>query len=146
MGAAARRRAPRERDTRLTFTVWQFVRIMVRLEETSRADGSRPRDQLFRAWRESWLEVDRELTRLGEVDPKGFSDLMMSHDVVVSCQPGAQFNQAIKAIEEVSSQLGSAIAARKGGAEQLRHLRLERDELNKLKKRLEPDNRPQKRR
>lgn len=141
---AARRRTPGARESKIAFTVWQFVRLMVRLEETARASGSRPRDQLYREWRGAWDEVDRELTRLGKDDPDGFADLLMDHDVVMSCEPGGQFNQVVQVIDEVIAQLSTAIAAKEGGAEQLRHFKFERNELDKLRKRIVPQPRRRK--
>lgn len=136
---AARRRVPRELTGDVTFTVWQFVRVMVRLEETSRSRGNRPRDQLFAGWRDAWREVDQQLTRLGKEDPDGFADLMMEHEVVLSCPSKIQLNQVVQVIEEVAAQLSKSIAAREGGPEQLRHLKVERTELDKLKKRIAPN-------
>lgn len=133
-----RRRAPREFTGDVTFTVWQFVRVMVRLEETSRSRGNRPRDQLYAGWRDAWREVDQELTRLGKDDPDGFADLMMEHEVVLACPSKIQLNQVVQVIEEVASQLSKSIAAKVGGPEQLRHLKHERTELDKLKKRIAP--------
>ena len=141
---AARRRAPRELTGDVTFTVWQFVRVMVRLEESSRSRGNRPRDQLYAGWRDAWREVDQELTRLGKDDPDGFADLMMEHEVVLACPSKFQLNQVVQVIEEVASQLSKSIAAKAGGPEQLRHLKFERTELDKLKKRIAPGSKTQK--
>lgn len=140
---AARRHAAQARGREVAFTVWQFVRVMVRLEETSRRGGDRPRDRLYEEWRSSWEEVDKELTRLGKSDPDAFSDLMMDHDVVVTCEAGAQLSQLLQVIDEVVGQLSKAIAAREGGPEQLQHLKFERGELGKLKKRIAPRTRKQ---
>ncbi len=133
---AARRRSPHDSDVSLTFSVWQFVRVMVRLEASARLRGQRPRDQLYQRWQASWREVDEELTRLGKSNPDGFAELMMDHDVVVSCQSTSQLNQVVRVIEEVIQQLSKSISSKDGNAEQLRHLRFERGELDKLKKRI----------
>ena len=125
----------RDSDVRFTFTVWQFVRIMVRLEESARLRGQRPRDQLYQRWQASWREIDEELTQFGKSDPDGFATLMMDHDVVVSCQATSQLNQVVRVIEEVIQQLSKSITTKDGNAEQLRHLRFERGELEKLKNR-----------
>ena len=61
---------------------------------------------------------------------------MMDHDVVVSCQSTSQLTQVVRVIEEVVQQLSKSIASKDGDAEQLRHLRFERGELEKLKKRV----------
>ena len=141
---AVRRCAPRELTGDVTFTVWQFVRIMVRIEETSRSRGNRPRDKLFTGWCDAWREVDQELTRLSNDDPDGFADLMMEHEVVLACPSKIQLSQVVQVIEEVASQLSKSIAAKAGGPEQLRHLKFERTELDKLKKRIAPGSKTQK--
>ena len=141
---AARRRAPRELTGDVTFIVWQFVRVMVRLEETSRGRGNRPRDQLYAGWRDAWREVDQELTRLGKDDPDAFANLMMEHEVVLACPSKIQLNQVVQVIEEVAAQLSKSIAAKAGGPEQLRHLKFERTELDKLKKRIAPGSKARK--
>ena len=133
---ATRQPHTRDPDVRFTFTVWQFVRNMVRLEESARLRGQRPRDQLYQRWQLSWLEIDEELTRIGQSDLGGFADLMMDHDVVVSCQSTSQLTQVVRVIEEVVQQLSKSIASKDGDTEQLRHLRFERGELEKLKKRV----------
>ena len=133
---AARRPHTRDSDVSLTFSVWQFVRIMVRLEESERLRGQRPRDQLYQRWRASWQEIDEELIRFGKSDPEGFANLMMDHDVVVSCQATSQLNQVVRVIEEVIQQLSKSIMSKDGNAEQLRNLRFDRGELDKLRKRV----------
>jgi len=106
---------------------------MVRLEESARLRGQRPRDQLYQRWQASWLEIDEELARFGKSDPGSFAELMMDHDVVVSCQSTSQLNQVVRVIEEVVQQLSKSVTSKDGNAEQLRHLRFERGELEKLK-------------
>ena len=140
---AIRRSGTRASAVKNAFRVWQFVRIMVRLEETAKTRGRSPRDRLYREWRASWDEVDRALTRLGESDADAFADLMMDHDVVLPCSED-QKGPLGQVIDEVVAQLSKAIAAREGSTEQLRHLRFERTELVKLRKRIVPASRSRK--
>ena len=140
---AIRRSGTRASAVKNAFRVWQFVRIMVRLEETAKTRGRSPRDRLYREWRASWDEVDRALTRLGESDADAFADLMMDHDVVLQCSED-QKGPLGQVIDEVVAQLSKAIAAREGSTEQLRHLRFERTELVKLRKRIVPASRSRK--
>lgn len=140
---AIRRSGARASAVKNAFRVWQFVRIMVRLEETAKTRGRSPRDRLYREWRASWDEVDRALTRLGGSDADAFADLMMDHDVVLQCSED-QKGRLAQVIDEVVAQLSKAIAAREGSAEQLRHLRFERTELVKLRNRIVPAGRSRK--
>ena len=132
---ATRRRGARASTEEVSLDVWQFVRIMVRLEETAEVRGTGSRDRLYRAWRASWDEMDRELTRLGESDADAFAELMMDHDVVLPL-PRDQRGQLNQTIDEVIAQLSRTIAAEERDTERRRHLRFERTELGKLGKRI----------
>ncbi len=134
---ATRRGGARAPSGKVALGVWQFVRVMVRLEETAATRGKKPRDGLYREWRESWREVDRELARLGKSDAAAFADLMMDHDVVLPC-PEDRKGALGRVIDEVVAALSAAIAAGEDDAERLRHLRFERTELGKLRKRIAP--------
>ena len=132
---ATRRRGARESTEEVSLDVWQFVRIMVRLEETAEVRGTGSRDRLYRAWRASWDEMDRELTRLGESNADAFAELMMDHDVVLPL-PRDQRGQLNRTIDEVIAELSRTIAVEERDTERQRHLRFERTELGKLGKRI----------
>lgn len=134
---ATRRCGARVSTEEVSLGIWQFVRIMVRLEETAEVRGTGSRDRLYRAWRASWDEMDRELTRLGESDAGAFADLMMDHDIVLPL-PRDQRGQLGRTIDEVIAQLSRTIAAEERDTERRRHLRFERTELGKLGKRIAP--------
>ena len=65
MGAANAKSETPERGS-LKLTVWQFVRLMVRLEET--AKSSEMRKALFDLLKADWRVMDAELERLREQD------------------------------------------------------------------------------
>ena len=122
----------------VSLDVWQFVRIMVRLEETAEVRGADSHDRLYRAWRAPWDEIDRELAHLGKSDAGAFADLMMGHNVVLSF-PEDQRVRLGRTIDEVIAQLSTTIAIEEEDAERRRHLRFERTELGKLRKRIVRD-------
>ena len=61
----------------LEITVWQFVRIMVDLEERG---GTSP---AYKAWREAWQELDKQLDKIRNKNADAFADLMMNKEVIV---------------------------------------------------------------
>jgi DNA-binding transcriptional regulator YbjK len=90
--------------TRVSFSTWQFVRLMVRLEETS---GRHPaRERLYEKWRQDWTQLDAELERLRAENFSAFSELMMEHDVTFDEVDGADLAIAADTIDEVASLLG----------------------------------------
>ncbi len=111
---------------RLEIGVWQFVRIMVELEEgSSRKRGGS--NTIYQTWREPWNEVDQRLTDLAETDQNAYSDLMMNQEIVLEC--------AQNQIGEVKSTIAAVITSmqatlKKGGKRQkLDGLRFEVTEL-----------------
>lgn len=125
-----------DNSKQIAFTVWQFVRVMVQLEETANLRGCNPRDVLYKRWHGAWVEVDKELTNLGNSSASEFSDIMMNHDVMVSCENGVLLGQLLKVIEEVIWQLSEAIKTREGGSGNYPSLKFEQAEMGKLKKRI----------
>ncbi len=116
---------------RFDITVWQFVRLMVRLEET--AGRSPARDALYGEWRDAWQEIDGRLERLGREDADAFSDLMMEQEVIVNCDDPDQIAQGAAALDEVGGALAKALP--KADKDLAESLRFERDELAALAKR-----------
>ncbi len=92
--------------TTVEFIVWQFVRLMVHLEE----HGPKGRGSLYEDWRREWEELDRRLTELGRTDAAAYSQLMMSETVVIDCRSAAHLSQAIAALDGVIRQLKTSIA------------------------------------
>ncbi len=67
----------------LRLPVWQFVRVMVQVEETLAQAPDAAAASLSQAWSDVWRELDAALTRLGEADSQAFADLMMDQEVVL---------------------------------------------------------------
>lgn len=120
----------------LRIVVWQFVRIMVQLETVARARGRRDAPEVYLAWRPAWRELDQTLEQLGKTDANAFSDLMMNQEVVVSCRNREQLNEAMRAAENVASQLKAEIKASAGDAEHITDLRFEQSEMQSLARHL----------
>lgn len=121
---------------RLEFAVWQFVRIMVRLEEQSAKKRGFARTSVFGAWRDRWKELDKRLSKLGQADAEGFSDLMMRQKVVIEDATAAQRAEVARVIVEVIEQLKAEIDKSAGDESRASDLRYEKKELEGLRSRL----------
>ncbi|MDG2313055.1 MAG: hypothetical protein P8M15_03380 [Alphaproteobacteria bacterium] len=120
----------------LRLAVWQFVRIMVQLETSSRARGHKNAPTLYSYWRPAWQEIDNRLTETGKSDANAFSDLMMEQEVVLDCRNKTELNELFRTLENVINQLKAEIKAASGNARVITDLKFERTELETLLRRL----------
>jgi hypothetical protein len=113
---------------RIAFTTWQFVRVMVRLEDT-RKDAA-DRRVLYREWADDWKLLDAELERLRDANFDAFSELMMEREVVFADVSPETARTVAAVIDEVIDQLAGE---RRGASRQARDdLDFERAELTGL--------------
>jgi len=121
----------------LRFTVWQFVRLMVHLEDRQTAkSGPRPEEAaLLKAWAAIWSPLDQDLARLAESDTDAYSDMMMDQDVVIEDATPAEVLTAKAALEAVVKEMDLAIK-RGGETALLDSLNFERRELGQLTRKL----------
>ncbi len=113
--------------TKLTFVVWQFVRVMVQLEKS----GNKSR--AYRAWRDQWEKLDRRLERLGKSNRAGFSKLMMTEEVVIDKVTGAELSEVRKALDTVIRNINTDIQKAEPDDALLDGLELELVELAALR-------------
>ena len=118
----------------LAIDVWQFVRIMVTLEESARR--GRRAGATYTAWRNVWRELDQRLTELGKSNAAAFSEMMMEQQVIVPISRPAIVREAIEAIEAVTRKMTLEIERGDGDAGHQADLRFERKELNALARRI----------
>ena len=121
---------------RLEFAVWQFVCIMVRLEEQAAKKRGFARTSVFGAWRKRWQELDKRLSKLGQTDVEGFADLMMRQKVVIEETTAAQRAEVARVVAEVIGQLKTEIEKSAGDESRASDLRYEKKELEGLRSRL----------
>lgn len=88
---------------RIVFDTWQFVRVMVRLEETRRLDAARR--ALWAAWAADWRRVDRELERLRTEDFARFAGAMMEQEVIFDPVDAGTARTVARLAREVASDL-----------------------------------------
>jgi hypothetical protein len=110
----------------LRITVWQFVRIMVSLEDR------RKRPLVYDDWKAAWHELDGELTRLGHDDQVAYSDLMMNQEVVLEFSNDKRRGEIRAALERVMQRMKRELRVAKSGKEERRSLKFELDELSEL--------------
>ncbi len=117
---------------RIAFATWQFVRLMVRLEESRRQSGERR--SLYDAWREDWEVLDAELEKLRQDDFAAFSELMMDREVVFESVRPHHVETAAQLLVEVADQLTRDQAKARGKKKD--DLKYEETELRDLAKAL----------
>lgn len=94
----------------INFVIWQFVRIMVCLEQqTGTADAPR-KGAVLSAWGEIWQELDARLAELGQSDPAAYADLMMEQEVIIDDISAAQIDEVVGAIGLASKDLSAELA------------------------------------
>jgi len=115
------------------FTVWEFVRIMVDLEERVSNGRESP---LYDRWQDAWTELDERLTKLGKKNADAFSDLMMHQTVSLDLVRAKHKTELLKTIEAVVRKLTAAHKAKEGDKSHRESLRFEIGELNDLRVRV----------
>lgn len=113
----------------ISFTVWQFVRVMVYLEEVPAPSSNQ--QALLKDWNEIWKELDQQLSQLAEDDFDAYSAMMMDQDLVIDDATTEQIETAKGAIEKVMAQL-DALQKEGGDDEYMQSLKFERRELRQL--------------
>jgi hypothetical protein len=116
----------------IAFATWQFVRLMVRLEESRRQSGERR--SLYDAWRADWEVLDGELDRLRRDDFGAFSELMIDKEVVFDNVKPHHAETAAILLVEVADQLARDQAKARGKKKD--DLKYEESELRDLAKAL----------
>ncbi len=115
--------------------VWQFVRLMVQVEETMKKAGRGRTPQavydLHKTWDDTWLELDKRLEELGRNDPAAFSELMMSQDVVLTDATPRRKTAMAGEIRKVMKSMRATLKKTKD-KETIVDLEFELDELEDL--------------
>lgn len=115
------------------FTVWQFVRLMVHLEDHAEGDAEAA---LLSAWSDVWARLDKDLARLSESDMDAYAEMMMEQEVVIEDATAPLIATAKTALQAVLVDMGNAIEA--GGEKSLiDSLTFESRELVQLIKKLD---------
>lgn len=120
------------------FTVWQFVRVMVWLEDATKDKAAQ---EAYKAWSNTWNDVDQELAKLAEENHDAYSEMMMDREVIFEEVSKEHAEQVLKALEAVTLSMKNELDGGNTDEDYLESIRLERRELRgkstKLKKALE---------
>ncbi len=119
--------ARKQPGKRLSFVVWQFVRVMVELEKTGM------KSQAYRAWRDQWQELDRKLGRLGQSNRPAYSKLMMEEEVVIDKVTDGEAADTRRALDSVIRKINIEIQKAEPEDEILPGLEFELAELAELR-------------
>ncbi|MBL4613286.1 MAG: hypothetical protein JKY27_00200 [Magnetovibrio sp.] len=121
----------------IRFTVWQFVRLMVHLEDSAPGQDTEHAAQsaLLKAWNDIWQPLDTELGELAKSDFDAYSALMMDRELVIDDATSDQTQSAKKVIEQIMTIMDKAIKADED-PDQLQNLKFERRELRQLSRKL----------
>jgi len=107
--------------------VWQFVRIMVALEDM------RVPFPIYSHWKEAWDELDKELTKLRETDHSQFAVLMMEQDVVLELYNSQSSRDTRTVLDKVIQLINNEIKAIENKSQEKNNLRFELSELVKTR-------------
>ncbi len=117
--------------TDLTLDVWQFVRLMVCMEESLNArSGGRGSDlkSLYDKWEDLWVDLDARLVDLGKHDMDAFADLMMDQEVVLEEVTAREKELVRQEFDKVLRQIKARLAQTDDPAD-VEDLSFERDEI-----------------
>ena len=67
----------------ITMPVWQFVRLMVKIEETQDKYGDVNLRKLYSEWEDFWADLDARLLDAGNRSREEFANMMMHQEVVM---------------------------------------------------------------
>ncbi|WP_420547044.1 hypothetical protein [Curvivirga sp.] len=119
-----------EKTTEVRFVVWQFVRLMVRLEETVEAGAAGEVKDLYNSWEDVWVDLDAKLVDLGRNDPEAFAELMMDQEVVTeltAVECGIVATQLKNVVDDLIEKLKHT-----DDTEEVEDFSFERDDLTSL--------------
>lgn len=116
----------------LTLDVWQFVRLMVGMEETLASHGGGHGSaikRLYDKWEDIWVDLDAQLVDLGKKSPDAFADLMMDQEVVLEEISPAEQAIVKGELEKVLKQIKATLSTAEDPVV-VDDLSFERDELS----------------
>ncbi len=91
---------------RIVFDTWQFVRVMVRLEQTRSRDSARR--ALWAAWEADWRRLDGELEALRTADFGRFAEAMMDREITFDPVDSRTARTVARLAREVAGEIGRA--------------------------------------
>ena len=118
----------------VTFVTWEFVRVMVDLEETGKTDAAAA--ALLADWNDVWQDLDANLTSLAQNDIDAYSDLMMEHTIVASLETPERRKTLMASLARITTSLKKEIEQSDADTEMSDDLDYELTELTSLMERV----------
>lgn len=101
---------PLERSLmKIEFTVWQFVRVMVYLENKPKAGAVEGEPGLLNGWQDIWTPLDQELAILSQDDFSAYANMMMDQNVVVQDVSAAAALVTKGVLESIAAEMDREI-------------------------------------
>ncbi len=94
---------------KIELTIWQFVRLMVFLEEHPDTGGDGDLPPLLDAWSDAWQEVDKNLEDLSEDDFEAYADMMMDENVTIDDVASSHALSAADTLVKISEMMQAVI-------------------------------------
>ncbi|WP_259781118.1 hypothetical protein [Aestuariispira ectoiniformans] len=117
----------------IRFAVWQFVRLMVRLEDSVKTEKSDALKALYNGWEDIWVDLDAQLVDLSKQDPDAFADLMMDQEVICDDVSKEECLLVAGELNKVITEI-KGLLAKTEDDEMVEDLSFERDELIELER------------
>lgn len=96
---------------KIELTIWQFVRLMVFIEEHPDTGGGNGLAPLLQEWHDIWQAVDQDLEDLADNDFEAYADMMMDESVVIDDVASNHAIAAADALAEIAKMMQGIIDA-----------------------------------
>ena len=117
----------------LRFVVWQFVRLMVQVEDSLKQEKAPDLKRIYDLWEDIWVDLDARLVDLGRKDGDAFADLMMNQEVICEQVTAEDKDTVCGELAKVVDSMTAQLAAT-DDAQAVEELSFEREELTLLMK------------
>jgi len=94
---------------KIELTIWQFVRLMVFIEEHPDTGGDDGLAPLLQEWQDIWQAVDQDLEDLADNDFEAYADMMMDESVVIDDVASSHAIAAADALVEITKMMQGMI-------------------------------------
>ena len=94
---------------KIELTIWQFVRLMVFLEEHPDTGEDDDLPPLLEAWSDAWQEVDKKLEELSGDDFEAYADMMMDESVTMDDVASYHALSAASALIKIAEMMQDVI-------------------------------------
>jgi len=94
---------------KIELTIWQFVRLMVFLEEHPDTGGGNGTAPLLQEWSDIWQAVDQDLEDLADNDFEAYANMMMDESVIIDDATSTHALATADALIEIAQMMQGII-------------------------------------